>query len=83
MNARQDDKKILKHPVPEDVGESAQQSAARAAVPIGVCKRIVRNPGHNGVDGFAEFMTETRSLSLVPVLDSRQVELGRSTDENR
>lgn len=83
VNARQDDNQILKHSVPEDVGESAQQSTAGAAVPIGVCKRIVRDPGNDSVHRSEELMTETRSLPLVPVLDSLQVELGRSTEENR
>jgi len=83
VNARQDHDETRERSIPKDVGESPQQSTAGTTIPIGVCKRIVRDPCDDSVHRFAELMTETRLLPVVPVLDSRQVELGRSTDENR
>ncbi|OGK76232.1 MAG: hypothetical protein A2050_17865 [Candidatus Rokubacteria bacterium GWA2_73_35] len=83
MNARQDDDETLEHSRPKGVGESPQQSTAGTTMPIGVCKRIVRDPCDDGVHRFAELITETRLLPVVPVPDSLQVELGSSTDEDR
>jgi hypothetical protein len=83
MNACQDDHKVLERPVPKDIGKTPQESTAGASVPLGVCKRVVRDACDKGVRHFAEFVTQPWSLRLVPVLDSHQVKLGRSTDENR
>jgi hypothetical protein len=43
---------------------------------------MVRDPCDDSPDSVAEFMTEAGLLFVVPVLDSLQVELGCSTDED-
>ena len=83
MNAGQDDDEALEHSVPNDVGESPQQSTAGTTIALWVCKRIVRDSCDDSVHRFTELMTETRLLRVVPVLDPLDVELGRSTDEDR
>ena len=83
MNACQDDDKILERPVPKDIGKTPQESTTGASVPLGVCERVVRDSCNKGVRHFAEFVAQTWSLLLVPVLDFHQVKLGRLTDEDR
>ena len=83
MNASQDDHNIFERLVPDDIRKSPQESTAGASVPLRVCKRVIGDSCDHGVRHFAKFMTKAWSLLLVPVLDSHQVELGRSTDENR
>jgi len=83
VNAGQDDDETLEYPIPQDIGESPQQSAASTAIPIGICKRAVCDPCDGSVHCIAELTADTGLLLFVPVLDPLQVELGRSTDEER
>jgi hypothetical protein len=50
---------------------------------IRIGTRIHGNSRDDGVDGIAEFATKASLLVVVPVLDSLQVELGCSPDEDR
>ena len=83
MNACQDDHNIVERSVPNDIWKSPQKSTPGASVPLRVCKRVVGDSCDHGVCHFTKFMAQAWSLLLVPVLDSHQVKLGRSTDENR
>lgn len=82
VDGSQDDDETREHAIPQDVGESPQQSAASTTISIGGCKRTVRDPCDGSVHCVAELTTETRLLPFVPVLDPLQVELGGSTDED-
>jgi hypothetical protein len=52
-------------------------------VSIGVRERVLGNSGDRRVHRFAELTTEIGAMSLVPVFRPHQIELGRSTDEDR
>jgi hypothetical protein len=83
VNAREDDDVTFEYPIPKHVGESPQEGTAGSAISIRVCKRIVCDSCGGNVHCVTKLTTETRSLLVIPILDSLQVELGRSTDENR
>jgi hypothetical protein len=52
-------------------------------ISIGIGEWVLGEPGNRGIHRVSEVMTETRTLSLVPILGPHQIELGGPTDEDR
>ena len=83
MNARKNNHEVIKGSVPQDVGKTSKDGTTGSPVALRVREGIVRNPRDRGVHRLPKLTTEPLTLALVPVLDRRQVELRRSTEEDR
>ena len=65
------------------VGKSSKKDAAGASVALWIRERVVRDACHSVVHRFPKLTSEAFTLTVIPVLDHDQVELGGSTEEDR
>jgi hypothetical protein len=82
VNACQDDQKVFKRSVPEDIRETAEKDTVSPAVPVRVRQRALGDEGDCIVHGLPKLAAKALTLTLIPVLDRYQVELCRSTEED-
>jgi hypothetical protein len=79
MHARQDDRGLPFHSVPNDVGKASQHRPAVAAIPFWIRQRAVTNAREQFTKRFPELGSQAFLLSVVPVLYCDNVELRRPT----
>ncbi len=82
VNASEDDRIAFLQSVPDDVRKPSNERATIRSVSLRVRKRVVSNTPEELIDRDSEFDSQTGLLGLVPILDSRQVELGRPTEQD-
>src|SRR5450759_446895 len=82
MNARQDDSGVSGYSVPHDIGKPPQNRSPVPSVPLGIRERGFTDAVNELVNRLPELSAETCLLTFVPVLDRRQVELRRSTEND-
>ena len=83
MNACENHHKVFKGSIPQDVREATEKDTAGSAVPLWVRERAIRDERDRMIHCLPKLTTEALTLTLIPALDRYQVELCRSTEEDR